>query len=124
MSHLKKRSNKVVDNLTTQLQELLDALNRLYECIDKQMTNFASNFDEINTILVEGFRDVLDQKPPNDVVEDASSYSSGSETEDDEGNSSNSGEECTDDDEVSASARDARKAQADEIMRMIQSWTA
>ena len=121
-STTKKSSHKVVDNLKTQLEELLESLDRLYVTINEQLgARIGSDFDEINALLAEGFRSVLDGKPPNEVVEDAPS-STGSEDED-------SGEydsECSEEDEDEgdeAASSEARQKSAEEMMKMIKALT-
>lgn len=120
MSTLKKPQTKVVDNLKTQLEELLAALNKLYDTINTEMSrNLSSDFDEVNSLLVEGFRSVLDQKPPIDVVESASSGSS-----DEEGDDSDVSEGVSEESENSEEKAETRAANAEAVMKMVQSWTA
>ncbi len=127
MSSTKKStsSHKVVDNLKTQLEELLESLDRLYVTINEQLgARIGSDFDEINALLAEGFRSVLDGKPPNEVVEDAPSS-----TEDEEDGEEDSGEydsECSeeeDEGDEAASSSEARQKSAEEMMKMIKALT-
>ena len=112
-------SHKVVDNLKTQLEELLESLDRLYATINEQLgARIGSDFDEINALLAEGFRSVLDGKPPNEVVEDAPS--TGSEDEDGGEYDSECSEEEEDDE---AASSEARQKSAEEMMKMIKALT-
>lgn len=107
----KPSSTKVVDNLKTQLEELIEALDRLYVTINEQMSTL--DFTEINELLADGFRQVLDGKPPNDVIEDAPSDG---DEEDEE-----SGDSDAEDDK--AAKGEARKQSADEMMKLIKALT-
>lgn len=117
-------SHKVVDNLKTQLEELLESLDRLYATINEQLgARIGSDFDEINALLAEGFRSVLDGKPPNEVVEDAPSS-----TEDEEDGEEDSGEydsECSEEEDEGdeAASSEARQKSAEEMMKMIKALT-
>lgn len=111
----KPSSTKVVDNLKTQLEELIEALDRLYETINEQMDRL--DFSEINELLADGFRTVLDGKPPNDVVEDAVS---GDEDEESSEYDSECSDENGEDDEAKS---EARKKSADEMMKLIKALT-
>ncbi|KAI2797814.1 hypothetical protein RDWZM_000910 [Blomia tropicalis] len=132
MAPIRKPQTKVVDNLKTQLQDLLNTLNQLHEKINLELNRFGSGFDEINTVLIEGFRNVMEQKPPIDVVESASS----STGDDDDYDSSESEDNCSVVDDVDdgmpnengdgiiigKDKRGERQAQAKQIMNMVQSW--
>lgn len=111
----KPSSTKVVDNLKTQLEELIEALDRLYLTINEQMDRL--DFSEINELLADGFRTVLDGKPPNDVVEDAVS---GDEDEESGEYDSECSDENAEDDEAKG---EARKKSADEMMKLIKALT-
>ncbi|KAH9388121.1 hypothetical protein TYRP_009329 [Tyrophagus putrescentiae] len=118
-------SHKVVDNLKTQLEELLESLDRLYVTINEQLgARIGSDFDEINALLAEGFRSVLDGKPPNEVVEDAPSSTGSEDEEDGEEDSGEYDSECSEEEEDDeAASSEARQKSAEEMMKMIKALT-
>lgn len=97
----------VVDNLRTQLAELLDSLDSLYRKLDTELDKLSSEFDHVNTVLIDGFRSVIEKRAPVDLVSDAAS--------DDE--------EETEEAESSEEMDSSKKESVDEIVRMIQSWS-
>ena len=119
MSPVKKPQTKVVDNLKTQLEELLASLDQLYDKINTEMNCIGSEFEEVNAILAEGFRDILNQQPPIEVMDSVSSYSS-SEDEDDSDVSST----CTEDEAGSEKKKETRAENVDSMLRMFQSWSS
>jgi len=102
-----KPKTKVVDNLKTQLTDLLASLDQLYKAVDQHLGRLGSEFDEINTLLVEGFRDVLDQRPPVDHIDSPSSTSDSDEEEE--------GSDCQ--------GGDKKKFDIENLVRMVQSWS-
>lgn len=121
MGLLKKPQTKVVDNLKTQLEELLEALNKLYDELNTEFTRLGSDAEEMHTIMIEGFRNVLDKEPPVEPVSSASSFS-GSDDEEDEENSNQSLNEDADSEDKQKAADKSKDM--DNLMRMIQSWSS
>lgn len=71
MNLTKPSKNKIVDNILTRLTDLSKSLDGFYEQLDRKMNSL--NFDEVNSIIIDGFRNVIDEKCPIDVVPDAES---------------------------------------------------
>lgn len=117
---VKKAETKVVDNLRTQLEELAESLDKLYITIQKEMTRLCSEFDEINSVLIEGFRNVVEKKAPIDVVPDAVS-----EPDDSGYVSSDDDQEDNRPDDQDDTAQDScTKEDVDKLVNMINSWSA
>lgn len=113
-----KPETKVVDNMRTQMEELADAIDQLYDQANAELSQF--NFDEISSVLIEGFKNVMDRRPPIDVVPDQqtdseseSNSDSGFDEEDEETRQKE--EECQ---------NKQREETANKIMRMIESWSS
>ena len=109
---------KVRVDLKSQLRELLEEMDNLYNALD---TTFATlSFEEINEVLIESFRLMLDKKPPIDVVSDASS---GELNDDEEYSESENSQEDEEDDDVPEITEEERQAakekEVDKIKRMI-----
>lgn len=106
---------KVVDNFNTQLKELYESLCQLEQTMAQELTKLGSEFDEINTILIDGFRNVLDKKPPIDVIPDAYSLSD-EEFSDEDG----SGEDEETDNSGSRPTQVPENNSAQQIMQMLK----
>ena len=107
-------------DLKSQLRELLEELDELYNNLNETITKL--DFDEINQVLIESFRLMLDKKAPIDVVSDASLSDAHSDNEDDD--SDGSGDNSGDDDEPEITVEEreeAKRKQVDKVKAMINS---
>lgn len=119
-SSIQKAKTIIVDNIQTRLEELSDALDQLYNVLDNELNSIGS-LDEINTILIEGFMNVIENRPPFDVVaEENEEEEEGNDDDDDNDNDNENDsnlENNADCNNVVSKSKDIEN-----IIKMINSW--